>query len=186
MTHKATKRALTQMTESLQDELREAGIASIGVHNLSPGGWRMEGPGCFHLKAAAGLNGCGNPAVPLLPFIAPPSFPPALAGMLLTDLLLRDSTPAARRFFNALAEEPETVATALVPRVRGVQGTGTSIEYLTPPEALRRILAGLPQIIRGGRFFDERGERVRQPGQRYLPNGVRVQVGRPPDGSSAA
>ena len=37
--------------------------------------------------------------------------------MLLTDLLLKDSTPAARRFFNALAEEPETVAAALVPQV---------------------------------------------------------------------
>lgn len=37
VTHKATKRALTQMTESLQDDLKEAGVTSIGVHNLSPG-----------------------------------------------------------------------------------------------------------------------------------------------------
>lgn len=36
--------------------------------------------------------------------------------MLLTDLLLKDSTPATRRFFNALAEEPETVAAVLVPQ----------------------------------------------------------------------
>lgn len=55
--------------------------------------------------------------------------------MLLTDLLLKDSTPAARRFFNALAEEPETVAAALVPRVRAVRGSGTSIEYLNPADA---------------------------------------------------
>lgn len=55
--------------------------------------------------------------------------------MLLTDLLLRDSTPGARRFFNALAEEPETVAAALMPRVRAVQGSGTSIDYLTPADA---------------------------------------------------
>lgn len=40
--------------------------------------------------------------------------------MLLTDLLLKDSTPAARRFFNALAEEPETVAAAIVPQVGGI------------------------------------------------------------------
>ncbi|KAL4430704.1 hypothetical protein ABPG75_005960 [Micractinium tetrahymenae] len=62
-THKSTKRALAQLNESLAQELREAGLAGIGVHNLSP-------------------------------------------GMLLTDLLLKDSTPAARRFFNALAEDP--------------------------------------------------------------------------------
>lgn len=36
--------------------------------------------------------------------------------MLLTDLLLKDSTPVTRRFFNALAEEPETVAAVLVPQ----------------------------------------------------------------------
>ena len=48
-------------------------------------------------------------------------------GMVLTDLLLRDAAPAARRFFNALAEEPETVAAALVPRVRAVQARMTSL-----------------------------------------------------------
>lgn len=37
MTHKATKRALSQLMESLADELKEAGLTSIGVHNLSPG-----------------------------------------------------------------------------------------------------------------------------------------------------
>ena len=42
-------------------------------------------------------------------------------GMVLTDLLLRDASPVARRFFNTLAEEPETVAAALVPRMRAVQ-----------------------------------------------------------------
>ncbi len=42
-------------------------------------------------------------------------------GMVLTDLLLEDASPVARRFFNALAEEPETVAAALVPQIRAVQ-----------------------------------------------------------------
>jgi chlorophyll(ide) b reductase len=48
-------------------------------------------------------------------------------GLVLTDLLLKDSTPAARRFFNTLAEEPQTVAAALVPRIRAVQVTHKSI-----------------------------------------------------------
>jgi hypothetical protein len=41
--------------------------------------------------------------------------------MVLTDLLLRDANPVARRFFNTLAEEPETVAAAIVPQIRAVQ-----------------------------------------------------------------
>lgn len=41
--------------------------------------------------------------------------------MVLTDLLLKDASPIAKRFFNALAEEPETVAAALVPQIRAVQ-----------------------------------------------------------------
>lgn len=43
------------------------------------------------------------------------------AGMVLTDLLLQGASPAARRFFNVLAEEPETVAAAVVPQIRAVQ-----------------------------------------------------------------
>lgn len=43
------------------------------------------------------------------------------AGMVLTDLLLQGSSPVARRFFNVLAEEPDTVAQYLVPRIRAVQ-----------------------------------------------------------------
>jgi hypothetical protein len=42
-------------------------------------------------------------------------------GLVLTGLLLDGASPAARRFFNALAEEPETVAAALAPRMRAVQ-----------------------------------------------------------------
>lgn len=34
---------------------------------------------------------------------------------------LQDSTAGARRFFNALAEEPETVAASLAPRLRTVR-----------------------------------------------------------------
>ena len=42
-------------------------------------------------------------------------------GMVLTDLLLEGSSPVARRFFNTLAEEPETVAAALVPQIKAIQ-----------------------------------------------------------------
>lgn len=37
VTHKATKMALKQLNESLSQELAEAGLTSIAVHNLSPG-----------------------------------------------------------------------------------------------------------------------------------------------------
>jgi hypothetical protein len=47
--------------------------------------------------------------------------------MVLTDLLLQGAPPTARRFFNALAEEPDTVAAVLVPRIRGIQVRGDSI-----------------------------------------------------------
>jgi hypothetical protein len=50
-----------------------------------------------------------------------PSATRCFAGMVLTDLLLRDANPVARRFFNTLAEEPETVAAAIVPQIRAVQ-----------------------------------------------------------------
>eukprot|EP00775_Hariotina_reticulata_P004514 gene4514-4767_t len=61
-------------------------------------------------------------------------------GMVLTDLLLQGASPVARRFFNVLAEEPETVAAVLVPRMRAVQGTGSSIDYLSPAAAVGRVL----------------------------------------------
>eukprot|EP00899_Mesostigma_viride_P026008 jgi/Mesvir1/6592/Mv03887-RA.1 len=94
----------------------------------------------------------------------------------LTDLLLKDSTPVARRFFNTLAEEPETVAAALVPRIRDLPrgSNGTSIEYLTPLGAVSRVLGGVPQIIRGGRFFDQDGNRTASMGASYKTSGARA------------
>ncbi|KAK9837017.1 hypothetical protein WJX81_007405 [Elliptochloris bilobata] len=91
-THKTSKTGLTALTASLAQELRAAGLTSIGVHNLSP-------------------------------------------GLVLTGLLLDGASPAARRFFNALAEEPETDAAELVPRMRVVQGMEQTIAYLSPASA---------------------------------------------------
>jgi len=130
--HKATKRALAQLTESLSKELASAGISSIGVHQLSP-------------------------------------------GMVLTDLLLEEASPGAKRFFNVMAEEPETVAAYLAPRIRGMKAACSSVEFLTPMDAIRRVATGFPAIVNGGRFFDKDGNRVPRPGERYKPNGVRVQ-----------
>ena len=112
-THKATKRGLSQLTQSLSEELVEAGVDAVGIHQLSP-------------------------------------------GMVLTDLLLEGANPVAKRFFNVLAEEPETVAADVVPKVRATAGTNTSVEFLTLPDAVRRVVFGVPQILGGGRFFDGR------------------------------
>ncbi|CAK9216076.1 unnamed protein product [Sphagnum troendelagicum] len=95
-------------------------------------------------------------------------------GMVLTDLLLKDSTVVARRFFNTLAEEPETVAASLAPRILAVQGTRKSISYLSPASAFLKVALGFPQIIQGGRFFDKNGNRVEVSGNRYQENGVRI------------
>jgi len=130
--HKATKRALAQLTSTVAEELKAAGISSIGIHQLSP-------------------------------------------GMVLTDLLLEEASPGARKFFNVMAEEPETVAAALVPKMRGMQEACGAVEYLTPGDAFRRVATGFPQIINGGRFFDKDGNRVAKPGQSYQTNGVRSQ-----------
>jgi chlorophyll(ide) b reductase len=48
----------------------------------------------------------------------------------------------ARRFFNVLAEEPEVVAADIVPKVRAVSGTNSAIEFLTLPDAVRRVVTG--------------------------------------------
>lgn len=130
-THKATKRGLSQLTQSLSEELVAAGVDAVGIHQLSP-------------------------------------------GMVLTDLLLEGANPVAKRFFNVLAEEPEAVAADVVPKVRATTGTNTSVEFLTLPDAVRRVVFGVPQILGGGRFFDGQGNRVTENGARYKPNGVRL------------
>ena len=131
-THKATKRGLSQLTSALSEELTEAGVECVGVHQLSP-------------------------------------------GMVLTDLLLEGASPVARRFFNVLAEEPEVVAADLCPKIRAVSGTNSSIEFLTLPDAVRRVATGVPQIVGGGRFFDANGNRIASDGAvGYKENGTRL------------
>lgn len=65
------------------------------------------------------------------------------------------------------------------------QGTGSSIDYLTPAAAVSRVLTGVPQIIGGGRFFDKDGNRVNQEQKAaaavYNSAGVRVLFDYPPE-----
>ena len=100
-------------------------------------------------------------------------------GMVLTDLLLRGSPePIARKVFNFLAEEPETVADELVPRIRDVVAKDqkkTYIQFLTVPKAAYRLSTGFLLGFRKNIFFDQKtGRRIEQSGEQYNENGVRI------------
>lgn len=72
-------------------------------------------------------------------------------------------TPTAKFFINCLADEPETVATTLVPQIRKVcldaQASGAVkpayIRYLTKPKAYSQIFGRLLFGQRKSRFFAE-------------------------------
>ncbi|KAJ7513557.1 hypothetical protein O6H91_23G004200 [Diphasiastrum complanatum] len=81
----------------------------------------------------------------------------ASPGMVLTDLLLSGSSLQNKKVFNFICEQPETVARALVPKMRAIKGTGQAINYLTPP---RLIIAIVTAWLRRGRWFDEEGKAV--------------------------
>ena len=78
-------------------------------------------------------------------------------GLVLTDLLLRDATPAQKRFFNAMAETPETVASKLVPAIRAVSGRGGTLRYQPLFFMLAKLAASLFGY-RKERFFNKSGE----------------------------
>lgn len=99
-------------------------------------------------------------------------------GMVLTDLLLAENQePIARKVFNFLAEEPETVAENLVPKIRTVvQGdkAKTYIQFLTIPKAFFQLATGFVLGLRGNKFFDNAtGKRIAQGGN-FKANGVRI------------
>jgi len=146
-THKATKVGLSQLTRSLNEELQAATKAAAS-----------EGGSLFS------ADGLGNIAVHQLS-----------PGLVLTDLLLKDASPVAKRFFNVLAEEPETVARELAPRIRKVASRGESVEFLSFTDALYRVLSGVATIIMGnGRFFNSAGERIQNGAEEFNENGVRI------------
>uniref|UniRef100_A0A0G4I5J0 Ketoreductase (KR) domain-containing protein n=1 Tax=Chromera velia CCMP2878 TaxID=1169474 RepID=A0A0G4I5J0_9ALVE len=89
-------------------------------------------------------------------------------GLVLTDLLLENASGPAKRIFNVLAEEPDTVARELVPQMRSLSRADGDVVFLPPVCAVSRLLQNIPTLLSGdGRFFDSRGERVRTEGVRY-------------------
>lgn len=101
-------------------------------------------------------------------------------GLALTPLLLgnENANPVSKKIFNALAEEPEVIARALAEGMCDVpEGSTTAVEYLTPFDAVRRMVKELPNIATsaGGRHFNSKGERVRRsPDARYDADGVEL------------
>lgn len=98
-------------------------------------------------------------------------------GMVLTDLLLSGNIAiTSKRFFNFLAEEPETVAENLVPRIRSVvdgDKPRTYTKFLDIPKSVYQIVTGFLLGFRNEKFFDTKtGARV-GPG-RFNENGVRI------------
>ncbi|EFN50976.1 hypothetical protein CHLNCDRAFT_141620 [Chlorella variabilis] len=82
--------------------------------------------------------------------------------MVTTDLLMAGTnTPIAKFFVNCLAEEPQTVAEFLVPRIRQVPEASKSllgdgyIRYLTQTKAYSQIFARLFTGQRKNRFVAE-------------------------------
>lgn len=102
-------------------------------------------------------------------------------GMVLTDLLLSGnaSDKSSLRFFNFLAEEPETVASGLAPRIRAIvlrDGGGSEyVKFLTLPRAFLQIAGGFLFGIRANRYFDRDGKRVGNAQELFNENGVRKQ-----------
>lgn len=99
-------------------------------------------------------------------------------GMVLTDLLLADNQePSSRKIFNFLAEEPDTVAADLVPRIRSAvlsDKSKTYIQFLTIPKAFYQLTTGFLLGFRNSKFFDPvTGKRIAETG-RYQENGVRI------------
>ncbi|ABM61336.1 SDR family oxidoreductase [Halorhodospira halophila] len=69
-------------------------------------------------------------------------------GLVRTELLLADLPEQARPIIDRLAEPPEQVADALVPRVRGITGTGRTLQYRSPLATLVRALSAVPTLRR--------------------------------------
>lgn len=75
-------------------------------------------------------------------------------GMVMTDLLIKNTTTEAIKIFNILAELPETVAAKLVPKIRKAKGFGKEIRFLSGSGVMWRFMtAG----SRKNKFYDEEG-----------------------------
>ena len=70
-------------------------------------------------------------------------------GLVLTELLLQDASPEAKRFFSIVAESPEKVADTLVPKIRSITGCNRTLRYQPMVMTLLRALTGIPGCYRG-------------------------------------
>ena len=109
-------------------------------------------------------------------------------GMVFTDMLLEDSTPNERKFFDILADEPEQVGEELIQKVLPIAAsdeTGANIQYLDGPRIAQRLLSpnllkflaglALPQLkLAPGNRIDADGNRIRKAGEQYRENGTKV------------
>ena len=109
-------------------------------------------------------------------------------GMVLTDLLLKGEVKTnkkVQRVFNILAEEPETVAETMVPKMRVVEEeflkggearyfSNQYLKMLNAWEALGRFLAWFFLGRRRHRFWDARGNRIKSDGYVYNDLGVKI------------
>ncbi|TLU83446.1 MAG: SDR family oxidoreductase [Chlorobium sp.] len=60
-------------------------------------------------------------------------------GLVMTPLLLRDAPERAIRIFYAIAEEPEIVASVMVPKIRSIEGTNHRLVFRPMPLTLARL-----------------------------------------------
>ncbi|WP_200192888.1 SDR family oxidoreductase [Halorhodospira abdelmalekii] len=102
--HKASKLGVAAVTRYLAQELKEQGVHSIGVHEISP-------------------------------------------GLVNTELLLTDTTPAAQTIIALLAEPPEPVAATLVPQIRNIRGATSTLTYRSQLGMLLRVARHLPSLL---------------------------------------
>ena len=68
-------------------------------------------------------------------------------GLVLTELLLRDTTEKTHRFLEVIAEKTEKVASILVPKIRSITTRNTRLRYEPLAKMLFRILIGMPRIF---------------------------------------
>ena len=68
-------------------------------------------------------------------------------GLVLTELLLRDATEEAGRFLKLIAEEPEKVASILVPKIRSIRSRNSRLRYEPLITMFFRILMGVPRLL---------------------------------------
>ena len=80
-------------------------------------------------------------------------------GMVFTDLLLRNATPNAKKFFNLVAERPDTVAKKLVPKMKKIKGSGKEIKY---SNSIKFYLKLFTAIFRKRNFFDKEGNFIKE------------------------